>query len=114
MIVVPSACNSRIMSCNSTRVATSKPAVGSSKNSTSGVWAIAKAKDNNVRIIEGAVEEWAMENAKIDGDAVAASDIFDYIKGATDAASLTTTTGPLAVGTSTPTLPTTVGGSASY
>ena len=75
---------------------------------------IAKAKANNVRIIEGAVEEWAMENAKVDGDAVAASDIFTYIKGAADAASLTAAPGPLAVGTSTPTLPTTVGGTATY
>ena len=75
---------------------------------------IAKAKQNNIRIIEAAVEEWAMENAKVDGDAVAASDIFTYIKGATAAADLTSTDGPLAVGTSVPTLPAAVGGTASY
>ena len=75
---------------------------------------IAKAKDNNVRIIEAAVEEWAMENAKADTDAVQASDIYTYIKGATAAADLTSTDGPLAVGASVPTLPTTVAGTATY
>ena len=75
---------------------------------------VAKAKENNIRIIEAAVEEWAMENAKANTDAVAASDIYEYIKGAADAASLTSTDGPLAVGDSVPTLPTTVGGTASY
>ncbi len=75
---------------------------------------IAKSKANNVRIIEGAVQEWAMENAKVDTDTVAASDIYTYIKGASSAADLTSTTGPLAVGASVPTLPTTVAGTASY
>ena len=75
---------------------------------------IAKAKENNVRIIEGAVEEWAMENGKTDGSAVAASDIYTYIKGASAATDLTATDGPLAVGDAVPTLPTTVGGTASY
>lgn len=75
---------------------------------------IEKAKANNVRIIEGAVEEWAMENGKTDGAGVAASNLVDYIKGATNAASLTATDGPLAVGDAVPTLPEKVGESASY
>jgi type IV pilus assembly protein PilA len=42
---------------------------------------IAKAKENNVRIISGAIEEWAMETAAVDGAAVDAVAVEDYIKG---------------------------------
>ena len=42
---------------------------------------IAKAKENNVRIISGAIEEWAMENALTDGAAVVGADVDVYIKG---------------------------------
>lgn len=71
---------------------------------------IAKAKANNVRIVEGAVEEWAMANGATDGATIvwtgddgAAS----YVKGGTG-------TDVLNVGTSSITLPTTVGGTANY
>lgn len=75
---------------------------------------IAKAKQNNIRIITAAVEQWAMENAKADSDTVVWSEAYEYIKGASAASDLTSTTGPLAVGDSVPTLPTVVSGTASY
>jgi type IV pilus assembly protein PilA len=75
---------------------------------------VAKAKENNCRIIESAVQQWAMDKAKASDAAVAASDIWEYIKGATEASDLTSTDGPLAVGSSVPTLPTTVEDTASY
>ncbi|NNJ70138.1 MAG: prepilin-type N-terminal cleavage/methylation domain-containing protein, partial [Kiritimatiellales bacterium] len=42
---------------------------------------IAKAKDNNIRIVEGAVEEWAMEKGHTDGVAVVPGELYEYIKG---------------------------------
>jgi type IV pilus assembly protein PilA len=76
---------------------------------------IAKAKENNVRIIESAVEQWAMEAAATESATVTSANIAPYIKGAkTDGSDLTSTDGPLAVGTAVPTLPTAVGGTASY
>jgi len=66
---------------------------------------IAKSKENNIRICESAVEQWAMENAATEGATITSAQIYEYIKGGTDS---------LVVGTATITLPTTVGGSASY
>jgi len=42
---------------------------------------VAKSKDNNARIVASAVEQWAMEKAKGATDAVAQTDIVDYING---------------------------------
>ena len=76
---------------------------------------IEKAKANNVRIVESAVGQWAIDNGKADGAAVSAADIASYIKGAaTDGSDLTTTDGPLNVGGAAITLPSTVTGTASY
>ncbi len=46
---------------------------------------VAKAKENNLRIVESAAEQYAMENALTDGATVAASDWDDYVKGGTAA-----------------------------
>ena len=51
---------------------------------------IAKAKENNVRIISGAIEEWAMENAHTDGTAVDGAAVDAYIKGGLAALSVGT------------------------
>jgi type IV pilus assembly protein PilA len=75
---------------------------------------VEKSKANNVRIIEAAVEQWAMETAATNSAPVSAADIWEYIKGATEEGDLTATDGPLAVGTAVPTLPTVVGGTAFY
>jgi type IV pilus assembly protein PilA len=75
---------------------------------------IEKSKANNVRIIEAAVEQWAMETAAVSGATVSAENLYPYIKGATAAADLTATDGPLAVGTAVPTLPGHVGATATY
>jgi type IV pilus assembly protein PilA len=66
---------------------------------------ITKSKENNVRIAEGAAEEYAMENALTDGTAIASGSLESYIKGGSSA---------LTVGTDTITLPATVGASASF
>ncbi len=46
MMVVPAFCCSRMISCSSTRVATSSPAVGSSRKSTEGSCASARASES--------------------------------------------------------------------
>jgi len=74
---------------------------------------ILKSKENNIRICEAAVEEWAMETAQSDGADVTATILAPYIKGAT-AANLGTADGPLAVGSETITIPATVGANATY
>ena len=66
---------------------------------------IERSKENNIRIAESAVDEWAMENALTDGAAVVNTDVDAYIKGGIAS---------LAVGTETITMPLTVGGTASY
>jgi prepilin-type N-terminal cleavage/methylation domain-containing protein len=76
---------------------------------------IEKSKNNNIRIVEAAVEEWAMDNAATNGQSVTKANIAAYVKGAAaDGSDLETTAGPLAVGTATITVPTTVGASATY
>lgn len=45
---------------------------------------VEKAKANNVRIINAAVEEYAMDNAITDGGTVASDDWLTYIKGGTN------------------------------
>ena len=41
---------------------------------------IAKSKANNARIVEGAIEQWAMETAAAD-DAAVGTNVWNYIKG---------------------------------
>ena len=89
-------------------------AIGIPSFQTARTKSIEKAKANNIRIVEGAVGQWAIDNGKADSDSVGASDIWSYIKGATAASDLTSTTGPLSVGGATITLPTTVTGTAHY
>jgi len=72
---------------------------------------IEKAKANNIRIVESAIQQWAMENGKTDGATIDWDDAADYIKGATDKTSVETI---MKVGDATITLPTTVGGTPSY
>jgi len=38
---------------------------------------------NNLRQIDGAIEQWALENKKKDGDTVSSTDVGPYIKGGT-------------------------------
>ena len=75
---------------------------------------IAKIKINNCRMVDDAVQQYALEAALASNGSVSANDIYVYIKGASDAASLTSTDGPLAVGASVPTLPATVDATCSY
>ena len=42
---------------------------------------IAKAKENNVRIVMSAAEQYSMENALTDGAALVGADVAAYIKG---------------------------------
>ncbi|MCF7847909.1 MAG: prepilin-type N-terminal cleavage/methylation domain-containing protein [Kiritimatiellales bacterium] len=72
---------------------------------------IAKAKANNIRIVDSAVQQWAMETGKTDGATIAWDDAGDYVKGASDSASVVTA---MKVGDATITLQTTVGGESSY
>lgn len=76
---------------------------------------IEKAKANNIRILEGAIEEWAMEKGHTNGATIVYDEVYEYVKGATAAADLSSATGPLAVGDNTiATMPTIVGGTAAY
>lgn len=49
---------------------------------------VAKTKLNNLRMVETAAEQYAMENALTDGQTVAVADWDDYIKGGTSALSI--------------------------
>jgi prepilin-type N-terminal cleavage/methylation domain-containing protein len=40
-----------------------------------------KSKENNVRIVNAAIEQYAMENALADTDTVAWADISEYVRG---------------------------------
>jgi type IV pilus assembly protein PilA len=76
---------------------------------------VKKSMQNNCRIVDAAVQQLAMEKA-LDATAnVASSDYYVYINGATSAADLTSTDGPLAVGDNTvASLPSTVAAVCSY
>lgn len=75
---------------------------------------IESAKVNNIRIVDTAIEQAAMKKGLLDGEAIAATDYYEYIAGANTAADLSSADGPLAVGTALPTLPTLVGEHATY
>ena len=66
---------------------------------------IEKSKENNLRIAEAAVSEWALEEAKTDGATVDTAAVDSFIKGGVSS---------LTVGDEEVTLPTTVGGTASW
>ena len=53
---------------------------------------IEKAKQNNVRILSAAVEEWAMESGKVDTDTVLVADVTPYLKGGIGSLSVGDTT----------------------
>lgn len=53
---------------------------------------VEKAKANNVRIVEAAAEQYAMENALTNGQTVASTEWDDYVKGGTAALSVGKTT----------------------
>ena len=72
---------------------------------------IAKAKANNIRIVDAAVQQWAMEVGVDDGATILWDDAGDYVKGASDSASVVA---EMQVGVATITLPSTVGGVATY
>ncbi len=64
---------------------------------------------NNLRIIEGAKDQWALENKKGTGQAVTLTDISDYMKGATVKTVVGETYDPQSIGTNTlATLPGTI------
>src|SRR2546426_11964053 len=56
---------------------------------------------NNLRIIEGAKDQWALENKKGTGQAVTLGDISDYVKGGTAKSVVGETYNPIAIGTNT-------------
>ncbi len=53
---------------------------------------VEKSKANNVRIVNAAVEQYAMENAILDGGTVTSAQYLPYVKGGATALSVGTTT----------------------
>ena len=56
---------------------------------------------NNLRIVEGAKDQWALEKKKGTGDAVAMTDLSEYLKGGTVKLVVGETYEPQTIGTNT-------------